>query len=279
VALKAIGVTQSEDFSDIKDDEIPNLVNSLSKKDVISSVFEFSLFNKFKIFQIIQIASGGPNIDNQLVVEASAYINECFCNVQNFEIPFMVVGKIKSIANHYRSAAAEESETQSINASSNIQNTSDDIQRRVARWRGLLTVEFEKLFPNQLNGAIIVIDVQNFLAICPICRLSYSTISPCRNNSFYKRNFVDHLNREHLQTRNPLRRSVPLSNSNSNSDINSTLPNLNRQSLPIQLDTTTQLQSHETQETQNVPPILNHVVPRSRLPRLQTRTSSLQRQI
>ncbi|KAL7024527.1 hypothetical protein ACKWTF_013085 [Chironomus riparius] len=190
----------------------------------------------------------------------------------------MVVGKIKSIANHYRSAAGERG-NQSIN-SSNMQNTGDAVQSRVFKWSGSLTVEFEKLFPNQLNGAIIVIDEQNFLATCPICRLSYSIISPCRNNSFYKRNFDEHLNREHLQTRNPLRRSVLLSNSHSNADINTTLRNLNRQSLPIQLDTTIQLESHVTQETENVSPILNHVVPRSRFPRLQTRTSNrLQRQI
>ena len=67
MALKAIGVTQSEDFSDLKDVEIPNLVNSLSKKVVFSRILKFSLFNKFKIFQIIQISTGGPGIDNQLI--------------------------------------------------------------------------------------------------------------------------------------------------------------------------------------------------------------------
>ncbi|CAG9806435.1 unnamed protein product [Chironomus riparius] len=103
MSLKAIGVTQPEDFSELTDEDIPN---------------------------------------------------DCFCTVQNFEIPFIVVGKIKSIAHHYRASAGRNTAS-----TSNMQNVSNGIQRRIAKCTGVLTVEFEKLFPNILNGAKVATSV------------------------------------------------------------------------------------------------------------------------
>ncbi|KAL7042731.1 hypothetical protein ACKWTF_001263 [Chironomus riparius] len=142
-----------------------------------------------------------------------------------------------------------------------MQNVSNGIQRRIAKWTGLLTVEFEKLFPNILNGAKVAVDTENFLATCPLCHLSYSIIYPSRNNTLCKRNFVDHLKRRHLQIRNPSRLSAPPPISTSVPDNSSTLDALSRNSLLIQLD----FNHSQSVLTPNDPQI--HVR------RLQTRTS------
>ncbi|KAL7028398.1 hypothetical protein ACKWTF_005820 [Chironomus riparius] len=104
-----------------------------------------------------------------------------------------------------------------------MQNVSNGIQHRIAKWTGLLTVEFEKLFPNILNGAKNAVDTENFLATCPLFHLSYSIIYPSRNNTLCKRNFVDHLKRGHLQIRNPSRLSAPPPISTSVPDYSSTV--------------------------------------------------------
>lgn len=59
-----------------------------------------------------------------------------------------------------------------------------------------------------LNGATIHINAQTFHVTCPICHLAYSIILPGRNNTFYKRNFIDHLKLKHLETSTNIRSSV-----------------------------------------------------------------------
>lgn len=82
----------------------------------------------------------------------------------------------------------------------NTQSLNTAIERRIVKWQGILTVDFEKLFPN-LRGTKVLIDKQNFLAKCPVCSLFYSITEPRRNFSLYKRNFIDHLKRGHLNLR------------------------------------------------------------------------------
>ena len=175
------------------------------------------------------------NIDNQLTLEATAFINESFCTLQNFELPFGIVNKLKAISNHYRGAAGQTALP--TTSSCNMDQVNQVIQRRVIKWRSALTVEFEKLFPNMLNGSMIVIDEQSFVAKCPICQIFYSVVEPGRNFSLYKRNFIDHLKYVHLNINRPLRHSQhnlrPIPNINSTQ---SEIPDLTLQTIPTTID-------------------------------------------
>lgn len=174
----------------------------------------------------------------------------------------MVSAKIKSIVQFYQSAAdTEQNNNQGSENSTRMSNTSDGIQRRIAKWSASLTVEFEKLFPNKLNGAMIVIDSQTFLASCPICHLSYSIILPSRKNSFYKQNFVYHLKQKHILPRNSIRLTV----SNSNSVNSSMPPNFSRASNAA-------VPSDIIQRSSNSTATLSTIDQRP-LPRFQTRSS------
>lgn len=208
------------------------------------------------------------NFDNQHVVEATEFIRDSFCTTENFEIPFIVAGKIKSIVLHYRSTG--QSQIANLPAhSTNMQNINEGIQRRIAKWSSSLSVEFEKLFPNILNGAKVFIDAENLLATCPLCHLTYSIILPGRKNSFYKRNFLDHLKRGHLQTRNPLRATAQHNLSLPIIGTTSIPQNLNRLSLPSD-----SVMQNESQQTEICSPnAISSTVP-SILPNLRSLRSS-----
>lgn len=163
-----------------------------------------------------------------------------------------MIAKLKFICLHFRNENSQ-IQVQRASTSAGMQNINHAIQRRVAKWQGILTVEFQKFFPN-LAGAHVVIDEQNFLALCPICHLSYSVIHPGRN-SLNKRNFIGHLKRQHL--------NINLNNCHTGSRFASSSENQPPDSTrPIHPSTANQVQPL-LQQSVNVMPIQTRVQTRS----------------